>query len=199
MRNNNVFGNSPVWKAQAEGYDWGLQKSQGIFHNTLNNFRMEYARISGTSPEDCVGATWSVILGTIFPAIEGDYAIESQARNPGGYTDFTICDWVGPLRRPFVVVETKKAPKGRRRPGWLSAERQLHRYFRGWAQTARQGETARARCHGAIAIGTQVRFYEYRHETNNIMALEDQDQPYGVNSDAHNIFHHLRYIKNNHH
>ncbi len=36
--------------------------------------------------------TWSVILGTIFPAIEGHYAVESQARNPGGYTDFTICD-----------------------------------------------------------------------------------------------------------
>ena len=32
-----------------------------------------------------------------------------------------------PFTGPFLVVETKNAPRGRRRPGWLSAERQLAR------------------------------------------------------------------------
>ncbi|OJJ06718.1 hypothetical protein ASPVEDRAFT_32994 [Aspergillus versicolor CBS 583.65] len=79
-------------------------------YSTLNNFQREYERINGSNPEDCVGATWSVILGTIFPAMQGDYAIESQARNPGGYTDFTICDWVGPLRRPFLLWRPRRLP-----------------------------------------------------------------------------------------
>ncbi len=145
-----------------------------------------------------MGATWSVILGTIFPAFEGHYAVEPHARNPGGYTDFTICDWVGSLRRPFFVVETKKTPRGRRRPGWLSAERQLRQYLRGWGRTARQGQTARAMCYGAIAIGTEVRFYEYSDEKDDIEPMRHQVQPYQVNNDAQTIIQLLQHIKDNH-
>lgn len=82
-----------------------------------------YLRINGTNPEDCVGGYMECYPGRFFPAIEGHYTAESQARNPGGYTDFTIYNWVGPLRRPFFVAETKKAPRGRHQPGWLSTKR----------------------------------------------------------------------------
>lgn len=144
---------------------------------------------------------WGVILASNFPVSR--YAVETQSRNPGGYTDFTMSEWTrtrrGQLvRRPFLVVETKKAPSRGTLSSWEDAERQLHRYLKGHAETAAMGQTGSGRLYGAVAIGTAVKFYSYNRTKETLNLLRRQQQEYDVRDDAPLVIRRLQQIKNSH-
>lgn len=155
--------------------------------------------MTATAPEDRVGAMWSVILASIFPVTE--FAIESQSQNPEGYTDFTISKWTNTggqlIRRPFLVVETKRAAcEGGRRLD--DAKEQLTRYLRGLSETAEMGITGKAKLYGAVALGTTVKFFTYRKSDSKLNGLLGQRLSYKVRDEAEVVIRRLHYIKEHH-
>lgn len=157
--------------------------------------------MTATAPEDRVGAMWSVILASIFPVTE--YAIESQSQNPEGYTDFTISKWTNTggqlIRRPFLVVETKRAAcEGGRHIHLRNAKDQLTRYLRGHAETAEMGITGKAKLYGAVALGTTVKLFTYRKSDSKLNGLLGQRLSYKVRDEAEVVIRRLHYIKEHH-
>ncbi|KAL4786826.1 hypothetical protein BJX76DRAFT_346018 [Aspergillus varians] len=156
-----------------------MSQTTQIPYNELDPFRGEYSRVTATAPEDRVGAMWSVILASIFPVTK--YAIEPQFQNPVGYTDFTISEWANTggqlIRLPCFVVETRRAAASSQE-AWKEAEVQLQEYLIGHTQIAATGGTGKARLFGAVAIGTEVKFFTYNKSTKRINPLYHQKQPY---------------------
>ncbi|PLB51492.1 hypothetical protein P170DRAFT_422501 [Aspergillus steynii IBT 23096] len=169
-------------------------------YDILNTFLGEYGRVTAAAPEDRVGAMWSVILTSTFPV--ASFAIEPQSKNPSGYTDFTVSEWTSRrggrlVRRPFLVSTTKKAPS-RGAPGWKGAEIQLKKYLRGHVQAAARGEIGSSKLFGAVAIGTEVKFYTYNKLEGHISPLHRQRQGFEVMNDAEVVIKRLEHTKRSH-
>ncbi|KAL2815037.1 hypothetical protein BDW59DRAFT_166950 [Aspergillus cavernicola] len=176
-----------------------MAQPANIPYTTLDSFRGEYGRVTAIQPEDCVGAMWNTIIISIFPIAH--FALERQAMNPGGFPDITVSAWTrngnNLFRRPFLVMETKKAPSDGG-PRWEVAEPQLKRYLEGHAQTAATGQTGGARLYGAVAIGTAVKFYTYNRRKGTLNPMYCQQQAYDVINDAAVVIKRLQQIMNNH-
>ncbi|KAL4900779.1 hypothetical protein BDW74DRAFT_182367 [Aspergillus multicolor] len=137
-------------------------------YRTLTTFQGEYGRVTAAAPEDRVGAMWSVILSATFPV--GRFAVEAQCHTGRGYTDRRGIY----IRTPFLVVETKRAPRRGQMP-WIGAAAQLRRYLRDHARDARAGRAGRANSlFNAVAIGTAVKFYTYDPANSTLSPLGPQ-------------------------
>ncbi|KAL3477663.1 hypothetical protein BJX99DRAFT_225882 [Aspergillus californicus] len=171
-----------------------------IPYTTLITFHGEHGRVTAMEPGNCVGAMWNIILLSIFPIDR--FSRAPRARNPGGCPDIIVSDWTEDsennlVPHPFLVVQTTKAPSDGR-PMWKDAERQLKRYLRGHAQMANTGRTGRARLYGAVAIGTDVKFYTYNRRERTVKMIRGQRRAYDVLNDANMVSSRLGQIMNNH-
>lgn len=107
-----------------------------------------------------MNAVWVLILTWQFdfragyvPCPQDRHSFQGGTR---GFSDFHVYQRVGNTRKPFLIVQCKKADLEGSGYTWDRARAQLARYLGSIYRDPRSGPTV----HGIVTIGQWVRFYE---------------------------------------